>query len=256
MRKANKKVIDIIKNPEPGIAVREGNVNLLLTFIRDDPKIIHKKRFPSGWTLLHRAAELGQTDICQVLLQYGASVHDRTTWGWFTPLHLALGNGWKETSLFLMHAGADLTKKSKCQKDVIEYATHRGFETVAKEFYFIVQYEREVKFSQANKKAKEKLKQQQQQLEPLQELEEQSLADSKWGGEGEIVEVTERIPFDAALNGDPLRLDIERNTIPSPLNFDQGVFVDEQQGSGSLQQYSARTATSSITEVPSDSIKI
>ena len=242
MRRANKKVIDITKNPEPGIAVREGNVNMLLTFIRDDPKIVQKKRCPAGWTLLHRAAELGQTDICQVLLQYGASVHDRTTWGWFTPLHLALGNGWKETSLFLLHAGADITKKAKCQKDVIQYATHRGFETVAKEFYFIVQYEREVRISHANKKAKEKIKQ--QQLEPLQELEEQSLADSKWGGEGEIVEVPKSMPFDVTLNMDPLRLVVE----PS------GAFVEEQQGSGSLQQHSARTATSSITEMPSDII--
>ena len=251
MRKA-KKVVDITKNPEPGVAIREGNVNLLLTFIRDDPKIVQKRRYPSGWTLLHRAAELGQTDICQVLLQYGASVHERTTWGWFTPLHLALGNGWKETSLFLMHAGADLTKQSKCQKDAIQYATHRGFETVAKEFYFIVQYEREVKISQANKKAKERIKQQL----ALQGLDEQSLADSKWGGEGEIVEVVVPAkPFDVPLNVDPLRLEVEHTTVPShQVTFERGEFVDEQPSSGSLQQHSARTATSSITEVPSDSI--
>ena len=58
MRKAKQKVVDINKKPEPGIAVREGNVNLLLTFIRDDPSIVQKKRFPSGWTLLHRVMSL------------------------------------------------------------------------------------------------------------------------------------------------------------------------------------------------------
>jgi ankyrin repeat protein len=45
----------------------------------------------SGWTLLHRAAELGRDDIINILIDYGADPNIYSTWGWQTPLHMALG---------------------------------------------------------------------------------------------------------------------------------------------------------------------
>lgn len=45
----------------------------------------------SGWTLLHRAAEMGRADIVTLLLEHGADPNQYSTWGWQTPLHMALG---------------------------------------------------------------------------------------------------------------------------------------------------------------------
>jgi ankyrin repeat protein len=86
----------------------------------------------SGWTPLHRAAELGYTDVIELLLENGAKIGESlmfphnmtcpasvsllynspllldavTTWGWHTPLHLALGNGFLSTAWFLVENGA------------------------------------------------------------------------------------------------------------------------------------------------------
>jgi ankyrin repeat protein len=38
----------------------------------------NKCRGGSGWSLLHRAAEQGQIEICEVLLHFGAKIDDRT----------------------------------------------------------------------------------------------------------------------------------------------------------------------------------
>jgi ankyrin repeat protein len=56
----------------------------------------------TGWSLLHRAAETGQTDICQILIEQGANVNSKTIRGWFSPLHLALSAGYIETAKLLV----------------------------------------------------------------------------------------------------------------------------------------------------------
>ena len=53
---------------------------------------VNKTRW-SGWSLLHRAAETGQTETCQLLLINGANINSRTALGWYTPLHVCLANG-------------------------------------------------------------------------------------------------------------------------------------------------------------------
>ena len=45
----------------------------------------------SGWTLLHRAAELGNAQMINFLLEHGANPNQYSSWGWQTPLHMALG---------------------------------------------------------------------------------------------------------------------------------------------------------------------
>jgi len=155
-RRGGKKGADTtyVKAPEPYVAIREGNLQLLCALLDADPSLMTKVRPPAGWSLLHRAAEEGQTDVCQVLLQRGANVNQRTTWGWYTPMHLALANGWKDTALFLFHGGGDVTATCKGGKDVMQYAISRGYEQVAREFYFVLQHEAEVKIALAKKEAK------------------------------------------------------------------------------------------------------
>ena len=133
-------------------AIREGNRHLLEEYISTDPKLVKLVKFPAGWSLLHRAAEEGQTDICQVLYENGANINLRTTWGWFTPLHLALSNGWIDTAWFLYSVGADSNMRSKCKRTPVEYATFRGFQELANEFHFKLLYEKELEISNQNKK--------------------------------------------------------------------------------------------------------
>jgi hypothetical protein len=184
--KLRKTKLDVTRKLEPFTLIKEGNIELLLNLIDSEPTVLTTVRYPSGWSLLHRAAEEGQTDICQLLLQRGMNVNIKTVWGWFTPLHLALGQGWKETALFLCHAGGDIYTKSKCQKNVMEYAIHRGYDVVAKEFYFILQHEREVKISQERKFEREKRA---NRILPLTTLDEEDTPNlASWGGEGVVVE--------------------------------------------------------------------
>ncbi len=85
-------------------------------------------------TLLHRAASQGFTDICQVLLEYGARINQRTIWGWHTALHLALANGWEETAKFLISAGANIHELNKDKEDMCDFAIKRGYKTMGQEF--------------------------------------------------------------------------------------------------------------------------
>ena len=52
----------------------------------------------------------------------------------FTPLHLALANGWKETALSLMHNGASSIIRSKENLTAAEYAASRGYQSLATDF--------------------------------------------------------------------------------------------------------------------------
>ena len=52
----------------------------------------------------------------------------------YTPLHLALANGWKETAMSLVHSGANGSKKSKDNFTPSEYARSRGFKELANAF--------------------------------------------------------------------------------------------------------------------------
>jgi ankyrin repeat protein len=133
MRRQSKSVANIDVNHDYFKAIREGNIDLIIKLIGNPDCVIDKTRW-SGWTMLHRAAEEGQTKICQLLIESGAKINARTTWGWFTPLHLAFSNGWKDTVMFLYENGADITALSKCRKDPLQYGTYKGFHEISDEF--------------------------------------------------------------------------------------------------------------------------
>jgi len=53
--------------------------------------------------------------------------------GWYTPLHVAIGNGHFETATFLIDSGANISKRSKYNEDPFEYGISRGFKSLSKE---------------------------------------------------------------------------------------------------------------------------
>jgi len=80
--------------------------------------------------MLHRAAQLGNTDVCELLLYHGAEINARSTRGWLTPLHLALGNGYIETATLLLDKKD--TKpwlKNKSKEDAFTYGAKKGYIT-------------------------------------------------------------------------------------------------------------------------------
>ena len=117
LKNAGKSAVKI--QHDPFKVVSDGDLANLCKLLEDpeNPVSVNKTRW-SGFTLLHRAASQGFTDICQVLLEYGARINQRTIWGWHTALHLALANGWEETAKFLISAGANIHELNKDKEDM------------------------------------------------------------------------------------------------------------------------------------------
>ncbi len=136
LKSAKPSVVKIVHDPFK--VVSDGELSTLLKLLNDpvNPVSVTKSRW-SGFTLLHRAASQGNTDIVQVLLERGARINERTVWGWHTPLHLALSNGWDETAKFLINAGADIHAKNKDGDDMCDYAVKRGYKILGNEFRVI-----------------------------------------------------------------------------------------------------------------------
>lgn len=118
---------------DPYRAVAEGDVRLLKLAMEDENFSINSQKW-SGWTLLHRAAEIGRTDILQMLLDAGADPNIYSTWGWQTPLHMALGKGHLDAAVMLVEYGADQYKKNKYKQNPSMVANNRGFGSVVKQF--------------------------------------------------------------------------------------------------------------------------
>jgi hypothetical protein len=133
LKNAGKSAVKI--QHDPFKVVSDGDLANLCKLLEDpeNPVSVNKTRW-SGFTLLHRAASQGFTDICQVLLEYGARINQRTIWGWHTALHLALANGWEETAKFLISAGANIHELNKDKEDMCDFAIKRGYKTMGQEF--------------------------------------------------------------------------------------------------------------------------
>ena len=116
--------------------IRTGNVIDLQEHFQntsDIGKLVKSTRW-SGFTILHRAAGLGVTDICEVILNHGADVNTRSVRGWYTSLHIALANGYIDTGSLLIERGANPWTKSKYGEDAFDYGIKRGFKRVVEEF--------------------------------------------------------------------------------------------------------------------------
>ena len=138
MKMAKPSVVHIVHDPFKVVA--DGDLRTLCKMLEDPvaPLNVNKARW-SGFSLLHRAAVQGCTDICQVLIENGARINERTIWGWHTPLHLALANGWDETAKYLIIAGADIHALNKDKENMCAFAEKRGYKILAREFDSIAQ---------------------------------------------------------------------------------------------------------------------
>ncbi len=72
--------------------------------------------------------------MCEVLLDNGADINLRSIRGWYTPLHIALANGYTDTAFFLIERGAHAWTKSKYGEDPFDYGIKRGFKKLVEEF--------------------------------------------------------------------------------------------------------------------------
>mmetsp|Transcript_24781 Transcript_24781/g.25412 ORF Transcript_24781/g.25412 Transcript_24781/m.25412 type:complete len:163 (+) Transcript_24781:44-532(+) len=118
---------------DPFQAIRENDIPRLKKVMEEKDFLINSTRW-SGWALLHRAAELGNVEICKILIEAGADINIRSVWGWHTPLHLALGNGWLECALFLWEQGANNQILNKYKLVPTAYAIQRGYIVASREF--------------------------------------------------------------------------------------------------------------------------
>jgi ankyrin repeat protein len=118
---------------DPFLLIRNGNIERLKELLSSGNLQVNKTRW-SGFSLLHRAAEVGFNDACQLLVELGANINGRSSKGWYTPLHIACGNGHFDTALLLIDLGADPWMKSKYKEDPYDFASKRGFRTSSEEF--------------------------------------------------------------------------------------------------------------------------
>mmetsp|Transcript_3432 Transcript_3432/g.5346 ORF Transcript_3432/g.5346 Transcript_3432/m.5346 type:complete len:227 (+) Transcript_3432:35-715(+) len=117
---------------DPFQFVTDGQLDEVVRMIDRDGENVNQTRW-SGMSMLHRAAQLGYTDICQVLVERGADIDMRTTRGWYTPLHFALGHGYIDTAEYLIQVGAKLWTKCKYGEDAFDYGTRQGYAAICKD---------------------------------------------------------------------------------------------------------------------------
>jgi len=115
---------------DPFIIIARGDVVEVNEMLRSlsKPEVNQVRSF-SGFSMLHRAAQLGNTDVCELLIVHGAEINARSTRGWLTPLHLALGNGYIETAMLLLDKYAKPWLKNKSKEDAFTYGAKRGYIT-------------------------------------------------------------------------------------------------------------------------------
>lgn len=118
---------------DPFILIRKGEIDEIRSKIEGKEIDLQVTRW-SGFTLLHRAAEIGHTELCEYLISSGIPVNTSSARGWLTPLHIALANGYLETAQRLVDLGANPWKKNKYNEDPFDYGSKRGFVKLCDEF--------------------------------------------------------------------------------------------------------------------------
>jgi len=112
--------------PDPFLLVKNGDIQVMKDHFAKGMINIHETRW-SGYSLLHRAAEIGHTEMCKFLVEQGIKIDIRSAKGWYTPLHLALGNGYMDTAEYFLAHGANPWLKNKYGEDPYRYGDKKGF---------------------------------------------------------------------------------------------------------------------------------
>ncbi|TNK94292.1 hypothetical protein OUY_02210 [Wolbachia endosymbiont of Leptopilina clavipes] len=80
--------------------VDQGNIQAVKNFIEQGGNIEAKN--DDGWTLLHRSAWKGRTEIVEFLVDQGANINARTTSDSKKPIHVAAKEGYQEIVDFFL----------------------------------------------------------------------------------------------------------------------------------------------------------
>ncbi|XP_042658508.1 protein phosphatase 1 regulatory subunit 27 [Tyto alba] len=84
--------------------IRQGDLEQVGRFIRAR-KVTLDTIYPSGMAALHEAVLTGNLDCVELLVKYGADIHQRDANGW-TPLHMACSDGHAHIARYLLTLGA------------------------------------------------------------------------------------------------------------------------------------------------------
>ena len=72
-------------------AVKDNNVSEVISLVSDDMSLVYAEE--QGFTALYYAAQLGHSEVCNILLLYGADINWTSTGYNQTPLHIAAVRG-------------------------------------------------------------------------------------------------------------------------------------------------------------------
>ncbi|XP_061233448.1 protein phosphatase 1 regulatory subunit 27 [Neopsephotus bourkii] len=84
--------------------IRQGDLEQVGRFIRAR-KVTLDTIYPSGMAALHEAVLTGNLACVELLVKYGADIHQRDENGW-TPLHMACSDGYADIARYLISLGA------------------------------------------------------------------------------------------------------------------------------------------------------
>jgi ankyrin repeat protein len=82
--------------------------------------------FWSGWTVLHRAANTGQTDVAELLIANGADVNEATAGFLYTPLFWAVRRGHRAMAELLISNGANVNAADARASTPLHFAAMQG----------------------------------------------------------------------------------------------------------------------------------
>ncbi|XP_061888408.1 protein phosphatase 1 regulatory subunit 27b [Entelurus aequoreus] len=85
--------------------VRHGELERIKCFIRAK-RVRLDTIYPSGMAAIHEAVLSGNLECVELLVRYGADIHQRDEEGW-TPLHMACSDGFPHIARYLLSLGAD-----------------------------------------------------------------------------------------------------------------------------------------------------
>ncbi|XP_007545143.1 protein phosphatase 1 regulatory subunit 27b [Poecilia latipinna] len=92
--------------------VRHGELERIGRFIRAS-RVKLDTIYHSGMAAIHEAVLTGNLECVQLLVHYGADIHQRDEEGW-TPLHMACSDGFPHIASYLLSLGADPELENEC----------------------------------------------------------------------------------------------------------------------------------------------
>ncbi|KAK1429310.1 hypothetical protein QVD17_11516 [Tagetes erecta] len=106
------------------IAARKGDIRTVKRLLESG--VATNESDQHGWTILHRAAFMGQADIVQILIKKGADIDARDEDG-YTPLHCAVETGHAKVIEMIVKNGADVDARTNKGATAMEIAVSLNY---------------------------------------------------------------------------------------------------------------------------------